>query len=152
MFKFIKRLLGLTPDPVKTQEEVKAIFAPHTVQSTPKRAKDSRGKFLADNPATPENEAWVSGVAPNKKPTVNKVPAISESGAAAVAAATAPKPANKRRRPRNRNKVKAGGTVAKINQAKPAVSEGKTKGGNGAVKPAQVAKAKPAKPKAPVKK
>jgi hypothetical protein len=113
MLSFIKRLLGLTPNPVKTAEEVKAIFVP----------------------------------------AVNKVPAISESGAAAVAAATAPKPANKRRRPRNRNKVKAGGgTVAKINQAKPAVSEGKTKGGNGAVKPAQVAKAKPAAPKAPVKK
>jgi hypothetical protein len=100
MLTFIKRLLGLTPNPVKIQEEVKAIFVP----------------------------------------AVNKVPAISESGAAAVAAATAPKPANKRRRPRNRNKVK------------PAVTEGKTKGGNGAVKPAQVAKAKPAKPKAPVKK
>jgi hypothetical protein len=140
MFKFIKRLLGLIPDPVKTQEEVKAIFAPHTIPSEPKRAKDSQGKFLADNPATPENEAWVGGVAPSKKPAVNKVPAISESGAAAVAAATAPKPANKRRRPRNRNKVK------------PAVTEGKTKGGNGAVKPAQVAKAKPAAPKAPVKK
>jgi hypothetical protein len=113
MLSFIKRLLGLTPNPVKTAEEVKAIFVP----------------------------------------TVNKVPAISESGAEAVAAAIAPKSANKRRRPRNRNKVRAGGgTVAKINQAKPAVSEGKTKGGNGAVKPAQVAKAKPAKPKAPVKK
>jgi hypothetical protein len=112
MLTFIKRLLGLTPNPVKTAEEVKAIFVP----------------------------------------AVNKVPAISESGAAAVAAATAPKPANKRRRPRNRNKVKAGGTVAKINQAKPAATEGKTKGGNGAVKPAQVAKAKPATPKAPVKK
>jgi hypothetical protein len=140
MFKFIKRLLGLTPDPVKTQEEVKAIFTPHTVQSTPKRAKDSQGKFLADNPATLENEAWVGGVAPSKKTTVNKVPAISESGPAAVAAAIAPKPANKRRHQRNRNKVK------------PAVTEGKTKGGNGAVKPAQVAKAKPAAPKAPVKK
>jgi hypothetical protein len=113
MLTFIKRLLGLTPNPVKTAEEVKAIFVP----------------------------------------TVNKVPAIGESGAAAVAAAIAPKSANKRRRPRNRNKVRAGGgTVAKINQAKPAVSEGKTKGGNGAVKPAQVAKAKPAKPKAPIKK
>jgi hypothetical protein len=118
MLTFIKRLLGLTPNPVKTAEEVKAIFIPQMTTAP-----------------------------------VNKVPAISESGAEAVAAAIAPKSANKRRRPRNRNKVRAGGgTVAKINQAKPAVSEGKTKGGNGAVKPAQVAKAKPAKPKAPVKK
>ena len=143
MLSFIKRLLGLAPAaPSKIEEEVKAIFTPHTVQSEPKRAKDAQGKFLADNPATPENEAWVGGVAPSKKPTVNKVPAISESGPAAVKAAQEPKPANKRRHPRNRNKVKAGVKV----------TEGKTKGGNGAVKPAQVAKAKPAKPKAPVKK
>ena len=99
MLSFIKRLFGLTPDPVKTAEEVKAIFVP----------------------------------------AVNKVPAISESGAAAVAAATAPKPANKRRRPRSRNKVKP-------------ATEGKTNGGNGAVKPALVDKAKPAAPKAPTAK
>jgi hypothetical protein len=61
-------------------------------------------------------------------------------------AATSTAPAKKNRRPRNRNKAKAAAPTA----AKPAVSEGKTKGGNGAVKPAQVAKAKPAAPKAPV--
>jgi hypothetical protein len=140
MLTFIKRFLGMAPAAsAKIEEEVKAIFTPHTLETEPKRAKDAQGKFLADNPATPENEAWVGGVAPSKKPTVNKVPAISESGPAAVAAATAPKPANKRRHHRNRNKVKP-------------ATEGKTKGGNGAVKPAQVAKAKPAAPKAPVKK
>jgi hypothetical protein len=105
MLSFIKRLLGLTPNPVKTAEEVKAIFVPHTVETV-------------------------------------KVRAIVDSAPEAVKAAQEPKPANKRRRPRNRNKVKAGVKV----------TEGATKGGNGAVKPAQVAKAKPAKPKAPVKK
>jgi len=33
----------------------------------PKRAKVD-GKFVKDNPATPENEAWEGGVAPVKKP------------------------------------------------------------------------------------
>jgi hypothetical protein len=74
-----------------------------------------------------------------------KVRAIVDSAPEAVKAAQTPKPANKRHRSRNRNKVKAGGTVAKV-------SEGTTKGGNGQVKPAQVATAKPAKPKAPVAK
>jgi hypothetical protein len=108
MLSFIKRLLGLTPNPVKTAEEVKAIFVPHTVETV-------------------------------------KVRAIVDSAPEAVKAAQAPKPANKRRRPRNRNKVKAGGTVAKV-------TEGTTLGGNGQVKPAQVATAKPAKPKAPTAK
>lgn len=66
-------------------------------------------------------------------PPVTKVKAFSEP------AATAPKAANKKRRP-HRNKVKA------------TVTEGAAKGGNGAVKPAQVAKVKPAAPKAPVAK
>jgi hypothetical protein len=74
-----------------------------------------------------------------------KVRAIVDSAPGAVKTAQEPKPANKRRRPRNRNKVKAGGTVTKV-------TEGNAKGGNGQVKPAQVATAKPAKPKAPVKK
>jgi hypothetical protein len=76
-----------------------------------------------------------------------------------VAATPSTAPAKKNRRPRNRNKARAGGgTVANINQAKPAVTEGKTKGGNGAVKqqlsntakpdaPAKVAKVKSTKPK-----
>jgi len=34
-----------------------------------KRAKDSRGKFVANDKSTPENEAWVGGKAPAKKKT-----------------------------------------------------------------------------------
>ena len=77
------------------------------------------------------------------KPTATYIePAKPVIKAETVAASAAP--AKKNRRPRNRNRVKAGGTVAKI-------TEGKTKGGNGAVKthhtPAKVAPVKSTKPK-----
>ena len=38
----------------------------------PKRAKNKKGKFVADDPATPENEAWVDGKAPVRKRTYTK--------------------------------------------------------------------------------
>ena len=77
MLTFIKRFLGLEPAaPAKIEEEVKAIFTPHILAAEPERAKDTQGKFLADNPATPENEAWVGRVAPSKKP---KAPAKPQS-------------------------------------------------------------------------
>ena len=71
-----------------------------------------------------------------------KVRAITDTNPNAVKVATAPKPANKKRRPYRGNKVKAGVKV----------TEGAVKGGNNTVKPAQVAKAKPVAPKAPVAK
>ena len=37
--------------------------------SMPKRARTSKGKFVADNPSTPKNEAWQGGKAPKKKAT-----------------------------------------------------------------------------------
>ena len=36
--------------------------------STPKSARN-KGKFVADDPKTPQNEAWVGGKAPKKKAT-----------------------------------------------------------------------------------
>ena len=36
-------------------------------KKTPQRAKNEKGQFLADDPATPENEAWVGGKTPAKK-------------------------------------------------------------------------------------
>lgn len=136
MIKFIKRLFGLTPNPEKTAEEVKAIFIPQMTTAAPNSAKTLEAQYI-----------------PSAKPnTVAKVRAITDTSPEAVKAAVAPKPANKKRRPYRGNKVKAGGTVAKVNQPKPVVTEGKTKGGNGSVKPAQVAKAKPHNPKAPVAK
>lgn len=115
MLTFFKRLLGLAPAPVTTQEVKTVVIAP-----APQRAKDAQGRFQADDPATPANEAWVGGVAPAK------VRAITDNDSA---------PANKRRRPRRNNKVKAGSTTAKPTDSH--------------VKPAQVAKSKPAKPKTP---
>jgi hypothetical protein len=37
--------------------------------SKPTRARTSKGKFVADNPTTPKNEAWEGGKAPKKKTT-----------------------------------------------------------------------------------
>jgi hypothetical protein len=128
MLTFFKRLLGLAPTPVNTPEVKTVVVAP-----APQRAKDAQGRFQADDPSTPENEAWVGGVAPAKNTA--KVRAITASNSAPEAIKTAS--ANKRRRPR-RNKVKAGATLTKTADSSQ-------------VKPAQVAKAKPAKPKQPAK-
>ena len=38
----------------------------------PKRARSKGGKFVADDPKTPQNEAWVGGKAPKKKTTAKK--------------------------------------------------------------------------------
>lgn len=124
MIKFIKRLLGLTPNPEKTAEEVKAIFIPQMTTAAPNSAKTLEAQYIP----------------PAKPNTVAKVRAITDTKPGAVAAAHAPKPGNKKRRPYRGNKVK------------PAVTEGTAKGGNNTVKPAQVAKAKPVAPKAPVAK
>ena len=43
------------------------------IEKATQRAKNNKGKFVADNPATPENEAWVGGKSPaNKKPAAIK--------------------------------------------------------------------------------
>jgi hypothetical protein len=59
------------PTAVITVEETVAIIdEPVVVEkptAKPKRAKVN-GKFVKDDPATPENEAWEGGVAPAKKP------------------------------------------------------------------------------------
>lgn len=39
--------------------------------SKPKRARNSNGTLKADDPATPENEAWEGGKAPKKKAKKN---------------------------------------------------------------------------------
>ena len=47
-----------TPAPEPVVEEV--------VVEEPVRARDESGHFIADDPSTPENEAWVGGVAPKR--------------------------------------------------------------------------------------
>lgn len=37
--------------------------------SKPTRARTSKGKFVADDPTTPKNEAWEGGKTPKKNPT-----------------------------------------------------------------------------------
>ena len=58
------------PAPAVVEEIVAIIEEPPAVEkpaAKPKRAKVN-GKFVKDDPATPENEAWEGGVAPPKKP------------------------------------------------------------------------------------
>jgi len=50
--------------------------------STPKRARKG-GKFVADDPKTPQNEAWVGGKAPKKRAT-KKTPAKKRATKKAV--------------------------------------------------------------------
>ena len=40
--------------------------------SEPKRARNAKGHLKADDPSTPENEAWEGGVAPKKKKAKKK--------------------------------------------------------------------------------
>ena len=39
---------------------------------TPKRARNKKGQLMADDPSTPENEAWEGGKAPPKKKTTTR--------------------------------------------------------------------------------
>ena len=58
------------PATVVVEETVAIVEEPPAVEkpaAKPKRAKVN-GKFVKDDPATPENEAWEGGVAPPKKP------------------------------------------------------------------------------------
>ena len=124
MINFIKNLLGLgSAEPAKSQETVKEILTPVVTASTP-----------ADNVTL--QAAYI----PPAKP-VNKIKALGESGAEAVKAAVAPKSANKQRKPYRGNKTKA----------KPPVTQGNTKGGNGAVKQQPAQAKKPSAPR-PAKK
>ena len=54
------QLIGNTPAPVS------APAVEPVVEQEPVRARDDNGHFVADDPSTPENEAWVGGVSPKK--------------------------------------------------------------------------------------
>ena len=116
MFNFFKKLLGVSSAPQETVTEILTPPAPvadaPVAEAKPQRAKDAKGKFVADDPSTPDvNEAWKGGKAPAKK----------------VKAISAPIPA----------------------KTKPAVKEGTTKGGNGAVKQRHKQSNKPKAPPKP---
>jgi len=68
--------VAVEPAPVVVEETVAIIDEPPAVEkpaAKPKRAKVN-GKFVKDDPATPENEAWEGGVAPAKKPKATPKP------------------------------------------------------------------------------
>ena len=61
MLTFIKRLLGLTPNPEKTAEEVKAIFIPQMTTAEPVKVRDptilpSKYKFIVPESPGPTCE------------------------------------------------------------------------------------------------
>ena len=56
------QLIGNTPAPAPAS----APAAEPVDEQEPVRARDDNGHFIADDPSTPENEAWVGGVSPKK--------------------------------------------------------------------------------------
>jgi len=83
MFNFFKNLLGFGAK--ETVQEILTPQAPYKIEpptapapvaeTKPERAKDAKGKFVADDPSTPNvNEAWKDGKAPAKKAK----PAVTE--------------------------------------------------------------------------
>ena len=65
MSKFGK-LLGSSSSAPVPEVSAAPTPSPEPVVEEPKRARDDNGHFVADDPSTPENEAWVGGVAPKK--------------------------------------------------------------------------------------
>lgn len=70
-----------TPAPLTVAEveeaiaEIKAEEAAPVAPKKPKRAKTTKGRFKADDKATPDvNEAWEGGKAPAKKPRKKNTP------------------------------------------------------------------------------
>jgi len=53
-------LIGGTPQQPEPEPKVEEVV------EQPKRARDDNGHFIADDPSTPENEAWEGGVAPKR--------------------------------------------------------------------------------------
>ena len=70
-------LIGGKKTPVSKPVPIPVIQEPPSresfkVEEKPKRARNEDGHFIADDPSTPENEAWVGGVSPSKKKTKKK--------------------------------------------------------------------------------
>ena len=61
MSKFGDLLSGKTSTPVPEPVVEEVV--------EPKRARNKKGHYIADDPSTPENEAWVGGKAPKVIPT-----------------------------------------------------------------------------------
>ena len=57
------------PAPAPAPEPVVEVTPEPVVEEVvePVRARDENGHFIADDPSTPENEAWVGGESPRRK-------------------------------------------------------------------------------------
>jgi hypothetical protein len=60
------QLLGISSPAPAPAPAPEVTSAPEPVVEEPKRARDENGHFVADDPSTPENEAWEGGVSPKK--------------------------------------------------------------------------------------
>ena len=63
--------IKVTPTVKKTVKR-KSVVQKVKEAVTPKRARNKKGQLMADDPSTPENEAWEGGKAPPKKKTTRK--------------------------------------------------------------------------------
>lgn len=88
MFGFIKKVLFGEKPATETKAEEKGQPAAEPVE--PKRARCDQGRFIANDPSTPENEAWVGGKSPAQKRAAKKTTAKKP---AAAKSTTAKKPA-----------------------------------------------------------
>ena len=85
------------PYKVEAPAQVAPTAAPEPVapapvaEAVPQRAKNNQGKFVADNPATPENEAWKGGKAPAAIKAAPKKAAVKKPAAPAKPAAKKPR-------------------------------------------------------------
>ena len=61
----------VTPTVKKTTKR-KSVVQKVKEAVTPKRARNKKGQLVADDPSTPENEAWEGGKAPPKKKTTTR--------------------------------------------------------------------------------
>ncbi len=62
----------VTPTVKKTVKRKSVVQKVKEAVTKPKRARNKKGQLVADDPSTPENEAWEDGKAPPKKKTTRK--------------------------------------------------------------------------------
>lgn len=62
IFNFFKKWFSSKPEPVELPEDISEGIALEKYPNISKRARNKKGRFVADDKSTPNiNEAWVSG-------------------------------------------------------------------------------------------
>ena len=95
MFTWLKKLFNYNSEVDKAVEAVQPMptdnAALNETVAVATRARKNDGKFVGDNPATPDvNEAWVGGKAPTKKKAPAKMKAPGKAKKTAPAKKKAP--------------------------------------------------------------